>query len=196
MSRRLIVVPRWAGTPAADWYPWLGRELQAMRPSPFEPVVIADMPNPSQPTIQAWTGRVKEMIGNDPAHAANTVFVAHSVGCLAVLHGLAELPDGVQIGGLLCVAGWFRTDAPWDSLMPWIETPIDLARAKIAAGHHIAVLISDNDRHVADWRANRKAWEEGLDASVALVPGANHFNGEQYPVILQTLLDNFAIQGE
>ena len=154
------------------------------------------MPNPGEPTIPAWVGEVEQVLGSDPEEIAQTIIVGHSVGCQAVLRALAGLPEGVHVGGVLCVAGWFWTDAPWDSLMPWIETPFDLARSRAAAGQQIVVMMSDNDRHTSDWQANRVAWQDRLGASVVIVPGANHFNGEQYPVILQTLLDHFGKQGD
>lgn len=192
MSNRLIVIPCWGCTPTSNWYPWLQQELEATKLQPFNPVVVADMPNPVLPTIPAWVGHVKELLGSDPVQAARTVFVGHSVGCQAVLRTLAELPEGLHLWGMLCVAGWFWTDAPWESLLPWIETPFDLDKVRSSAGQQIIVLLSNNDRHTSDWQANRKAWQDRLGAKVVIVPGANHFNGDQYPIILQTLLDNFA----
>ncbi len=192
---RLIIIPRWSGTPASDWYPWITAELNAQQPRLFDSAAAAAMPNPGLPTIPAWVGRVRELLGDDPAALAQTVIVGHSVGCQAVLRALAELPAGVHVAGVLCVAGWFWTDAPWDSLLPWIETPFDLARAQAAANHRIVVMISDNDPHTADWRANRAAWQERLGAEVVLVPGVQHFNGPRYPIILQTLIDRFGQPG-
>jgi uncharacterized protein len=193
---RLIIIPRWSGTPASDWYPWITAELSAREPQPFSPIVVAAMPNPGLPTIPAWTSRVRQLLGDDPAELARTVIVGHSVGCQAVLRALAELPDGVHVAGLLCVAGWFWTDAPWDSLVPWIETPCDLARVQAAVSGRITVMLSDNDPHTSDWRANSAAWQERLGADVVLVPGVHHFNGGQYPIILQTLIDHFGQQGD
>lgn len=196
MSQRLIIIPRWSGTPASDWYPWITAELAAMQPRRFDPAAAMVMPNPGLPTIPAWTGRVRALLGDDPAELARTVIVGHSVGCQAVLRALAELPEGVHVAGALCVAGWFWTDAPWDSLLPWIETPFDLAHARQAAGNRIVVIMSDNDPHTSDWRANTAAWQQRLGAEVVLVPGGQHFNGPRYPIILQTLLDHFGGQGE
>jgi hypothetical protein len=205
MSRRLIIIPRWSGTPASDWYPWITAELASVgrvggpppyRDQPFDPVLVAAMPNPGLPTIPAWTGRVRDLLGDDPAELARTVIVGHSVGCQAVLRALAELPEGVHVAGALCVAGWFWTDSPWDSLLPWIDTPFDLARARQAASNRIGVIMSDNDPHTSDWRANTAAWQDKLGAEVVLVRGGQHFNGPRYPIILQTLLDHFGGQGE
>lgn len=196
MGKRLIVIPRWAGGPGNDWYPWLRRELEALPSQPFAPVVTAAMPDPGEPTIAAWVDRVRQLLGTDPAEIARTVLVGHSVGCQAALRALAELPEGAHVDGVLCVAGWFWTDAPWDSLSPWIETPFDLVRVKSAAGRRIVVMMSDNDPHTSDWRANDAAWRDRLGASVVVVPGVRHFNGERYPIVLQTLLDQFSVQGD
>lgn len=196
MGKRLVVIPRWAGTPASDWYPWLQRELGKDPVRTFDEVVVPAMPNPNEPTISAWVSRVRQVLGADPQELARTVIVGHSVGCQAVLRALAELPEGLCVNGVLCVAGWFWTDAPWPSLMPWIETPLDVSRARDAAAGRIAVLLSDNDPHTWDWRANRKAWQERLNATAVVAPGASHFNSGQSPIVLKTLLDQFGQQGE
>jgi len=186
MSKRLILIPRWAGTPKSDWYPWLERELAKSPARSFDPVVMAAMPHPELPTIEEWVPRVQSLVGSEPELAARTVVAAHSVGCQAVLRALAGMSSGTRVDGLLFVAGWFHTDEPWPSLMPWIETPLDLAKVKAAAGK-IVVVISDNDHHRSDWRSNRLEWEDRLGAAVVLVSGADHFNGVQYPEILQSL---------
>ncbi|HTJ57155.1 MAG TPA: alpha/beta hydrolase [Devosiaceae bacterium] len=191
MPKRLIVVPRWSGTPASDWYPWLERELASMSPPPFAPIIGATVPDSASSTISNWMAAVRAVLGTNPGEIADTVLVGHSVGCQAVLRVLAELPEGVHAAGVLCVAGWFWTDAPWASLMPWIDTPFDLERAKIAAGAPIVVLISDNDPHTSDWKANRAAWRDRLGATSIIVHGAAHFNGGHYPIILETLAERF-----
>ncbi len=187
--RRLVVVPRWSGTPGSDWYPWIVDEIANMRPRPFDPAVVAAMPEPDRPTIQAWVARVREVLGDDPDELARTVVVGHSVGCQAVLRALAGLTAGRHVDRVVCVAGWFTVDAPWSELIPWIETPFDTARCRAAAGRGVTVLLSDDDPHTADWRANGEAWRGRLGASVVDVSGAQHFNGPRYPSVLQTLLE-------
>ena len=191
MSRRLIIIPRWSGTPASDWYPWLKRELERIEPRPFDPVVVKAMSDPGTPTIAAWVPEVQRALGDDPHQLAETVMIGHSVGCQAVLRALALLPDDVHVSGVMCVAGWFQTDAPWESLLPWIETPFDLGRARAGAGRNIVLLTSDNDPHTSDWQANQDSWRKKLDASPVLVPGAAHFNGSAYPAIVETLVERF-----
>ena len=194
MSKRLILIPRWAGTSQSDWYPWLRAELQTDEQRTFDPIILADMPHPELPVIDAWVSRIKTLIGPELPAASNTIVAAHSVGCQAVLRALAELPSS-GVAGLFLVAPWFTIDAPWDAIRPWIDVPFDLKAARARAGKVIAVM-SDNDRHRKDWRANRQSWEERLGAEVVLVPGASHFNDEQYPALLQMLLAHFGSSAE
>jgi predicted alpha/beta hydrolase family esterase len=172
----LVIVPRWSGDARSDFYPWLERELDeftAIRCSPL-------LPKPDAPTIvasvEAWrrtVGAVKE-----------TIVLAHSVGCQVTLRALATL-DGPVLGCLF-VAGWFWVDTPWETLLPWQETPLDFERARANAGS-IRVLLSDDDPFTSDTEATRDRFRERLGASVRLVAGAKHFNREQEPEVLDEL---------
>ncbi|HYO53803.1 RBBP9/YdeN family alpha/beta hydrolase [Archangium sp.] len=184
MTRTLTIVPRWAGHSDSDFYPWLIGE----RPSGFDAVRALEMPEPKQPTIAAWVSALTATVGTAPA--PGTVLLGHSVGCQAVLRYLAALPAGSTVDGALLVAGWWSVDKPWDSLRPWMDTPVDLARVR-AASRRFVVLLSDNDPFTSDFRENGRLWKERLGAEVVLVPGARHFNGEREPAVLDALRLHF-----
>jgi hypothetical protein len=186
--RRLLIIPRWAGGPESDFYPWLGRVLADRAPPPFEEVRALRMPDPGAPVIDAWVSVVREALGDDPDLAAETVLLGHSVGCQAVLRALAGLPAGRHVAGALLVAGWFWVDKPWETLRPWMDTPVDLAAVRAACPRTV-VLLSDDDPFTADAAANGRAWEERLGAEVRLVPGAKHFNAAEEPAVLEALLE-------
>lgn len=185
MPYRIIVVPRWGARRQDDWYPWLQTELAGS--SAFAPVVIGSMPDPDEPTIAGWRARIAELAGSDPATLAGTVLVGHSVGCQAVLHFLAGLPDSTTVRGTLCVAGWWSIDEPWESTRPWIEDSPDPRRVRASCGE-LRVLLSDNDPFTADASANGRLWQERLGAAVELVPAAEHFNRSEEPSVLAELL--------
>jgi hypothetical protein len=187
MNRDLIIVPRWAGRPDTDFYRWLEARLREA-PRGFSSVRTLDMPNPAQPTIDAWVGALAQAVG--PAPTPSTLLMGHSVGCQAVLRYLATLPPGQSIDGVLLVAGWWEVDKPWESLLPWLETPKDLTRIR-AAARRFVVLISDNDPFTSDPARNRQLWEERLGAEVVLAPGGRHFNNPQEPAVLDLLLSRF-----
>ena len=180
IMKTLIVVPRWSGTPAHDWYPWIGTKLHGS--SSYSPVVIADMPDPGLPTIDGWRQALAAIAGADPGALSSTVLVGHSVGAQAVLHFLAELPEGVQIASALFVAGWWSVDQPWESIRPWVNHSHAHARIRRAA-KSLHVLISDNDPFTAGHAENAELWRSRLGATVRVVPGAKHFNGAEEPAV-------------
>jgi hypothetical protein len=187
MDRPLFIVPRWAGRPDTDFYSWLEEQVREARQG-ITSVRTLDMPNPAQPTIEAWVGALSKAVG--PTPEPGTLLMGHSVGCQTVIRYLATLPPGRVIDGVLLVAAWWDVDKPWESIVPWIETPVDLARVR-AAARRFVVLMSDNDPFTADHARNRRLWEERLGAEVVLAPGARHFNNPREPAVLETLLSRF-----
>lgn len=187
-ARRLILVPRMSGSPRSDWYPWLERQLRSHAPQLFDEVIVPAMPRPAEPVIEEWVETLAPSVGSDSETLARTVLVGHSVGCLAALHYLQTLSAGARLGGVLCVAGWWWVDRPWDALVPWIETPLDLERVRAVMGTCVSV-ISDDDPFVEDTAANTRAWQEKLGAKVVVVRGAQHFNGAQQPAVFRALVE-------
>lgn len=186
VQRRVRIVPRWGGGPERDFYPWLTRAAEDLPGRPLGDVVALSMPAPDCPTIEGWVGRLNEALGADPAFAAGTLLVGHSVGCQAVLRYLAALPPGVRYAGVLLVAGWLWVDKPWETIRPWLDTPLDLAAARRATSK-LVVLLSTDDPFTADHEANRRAWEERGGAEVVVVNGGKHFNAAEEPAVLDAL---------
>lgn len=172
---RVIVVPRWGGTPADEWYPWVASEMPG--------AAVVDLPNPDAPELPAWTAAVSEAIGDDPYALARTLVIAHSAGCRATLHALAKLAPGRAINKLLCVAGWWTVDTPWPGIEPFMNTPLDLEAVK-EGQQGIRVLLSSNDPHTADHETTAALWRDNLEADVVVIPEARHFNGVQQPIVL------------
>lgn len=191
---RLCIVPRWGGGPERDFYPWLRAALQAEQPPRFSQILSPDMPNPSTPTIAAWVGHLDSVLpAADAAQRAvlgQTVLMGHSVGCQAAMRYLAGLPEGVTLAGAVYVAGWLSVDRPWDSILPWMHTPIDFAAARAHAHQHI-LLLSDNDPFTADHARTAAAFREQLGATVVLAPGRRHFNETAEPAVLDLLREHF-----
>jgi predicted alpha/beta hydrolase family esterase len=184
---RVLVIHRWAGSPEADWYPWLSSSVRDAQPAIAREVIVATMPTPKQPEIASWTHTVRTLLGDDPHELARTVLVGHSVGCQAALRALAALPAGLRVRATLCVAGWWTVDQPWPSIVPWIETPFDEARARASAGR-LRVLLSDNDPFNRDADATRAQFIARLGAEVTVASGAKHFNQSMEPAVLAAVV--------
>jgi len=178
---RIGVVPRWGGSQDDEWYAWMRRELGA-----HDVRVAALRPSPGAPEIAACVAEIKRVVGADPAALAETVLVGHSVGCQAVLRFLETLEPPARVAGVLCVAGWFWVDEPWETIRPWIDTPLDRARVREAAGT-THVLLSDDDPYTSDHEANARQWRNALGAEVTVVGGGRHFNRAREPEVLAAL---------
>ena len=185
MTRSLVIVPRWAGHADSDFYPWLRHE----HPVGFDTVRALEMPNPQQPTPEAWGAALREALG--PCPPPGTVLMGHSVGCQAVLRYLAAMPPGSQVDGVMLVAGWWTVDKPWDSLLPWIDDSLDFARLR-ATARRFVVLLSNDDPFTADFHQNGQLWRKRLGAEVEIITGARHFNAAQEPSVLDALERHFA----
>jgi hypothetical protein len=173
------IMPRWAGGAEDDWYPWLRDSL------PDHAVSVAPLrPSPEAPTIEACVEELARGLAN--RDLSSTVLVGHSVGCQAQLRYLASLGEPATVAGLLCVAGWWSVDEPWDTIRPWIETPLDRQAVRRAAPR-IRVVLSDNDPFTSDHAGNAATWRERLGAEVTVVPAAKHFNGAGEPAVLAAL---------
>lgn len=176
---RVVVVPRWGGGPDSDFYPWLERSLR-----PGLQVERLALPDPDQPAINAWVPRVREALGEE-AERARTILLGHSVGCMAAIRALDEAAVR-PVSALLCVAGWRTVDEPWPALRPWIDAPLDTARAR-ANAHRVRLIVSDNDRFTSDHRATVAWFERELGATATVVHGGLHFNGQAEPSVLEAL---------
>lgn len=183
--KQLCIVPRWSGGPDSDFYPWL--RAQPVVAERFSRVLCPTIAEPDTPTIAAWVDSLERTVGET---LADTFFLGHSVGCQAVLRYLAAQPahPGAPVApAVLCVAGWWEVDEPWETIIPWCDSPLDHARVR-ARAERFMVLLSDNDPFTADWHRNQAQWRERLGADVTTVLGAKHFNRNQEPAVLDALV--------
>lgn len=184
MTKHLIIVPRWGGSPQHDWYPWVSRVLTEQQL--FESIQVCEMPNPEVPTIVAWTDAVLKALNLHLDHLNKVVLAGHSVGCQAALHALQKLPNGQHINSAIFVAAWWDVDKPWETIKPWISAEHNYHKIK-AAAPEISVLLSNNDPFTADVAANTVLWQERLHAQVSVITNAKHFNGTEEPAVYELL---------
>ncbi len=171
---RILVTPRWGGTPEDDWYRWLFDAVPGIE--------LVPLPDPGAPTPE----RCAEVFGaalasGDPAR---TFLLGHSVSCQGWLHALARTE--VAVAGFLGVAAWWSVDRPWPTLMPWVEASLDTLALRPKLGR-VRVLLGEQDPYTSDQRTNAAQWEERLGATTCIVAGAAHFNGKEEPEVLAEL---------
>jgi predicted alpha/beta hydrolase family esterase len=201
-TKHIYVVPRWGGTSRDDWYPWLKRELEAhISPAGVSyKVHLLEMPAWDLPVIDVAIDHLTKVL---PAHQLdhNTILVGHSVSCLAILHYLAKVgavsPRLPQVGGVVCVAGWFSVDSPWQEVLNWIHAPIDFEAARrLIPRDKLVVLLSDDDPYTSGYQENKRLWVERLRSQVHILPGRQHFSSQLDSDILDAIKDLAAEEGQ
>ena len=180
---RILLVPRWSGTAESDCYPWLARDLAARAPG-VRLEVVPLRPEPDRPEIEPCLEVCLPALAGP--ELARTLLVGHSVGCQVLMRALARIDEGERAPALLCIAGWWTVDRPWDSLRPWIETPFDHRRAAARCARTV-VLLSDDDPYTRDAEETRRRFVVEMGAEVQILPGRRHFNEREEPAVLDAV---------
>lgn len=76
---RIVLIHGMNASPQTGFWPWLG---DALRDRGHE-VIAPDLPNASEPNCQEWVDTINKAI-YEPR--GDSVFIAHSIGCVALLH--------------------------------------------------------------------------------------------------------------
>lgn len=188
MQNRVIIAHGWDGNPEEGWFPWLKRELEKKG---FE-VYVPALPEPERPRIDGWVAKIAESVGKADE---NTYFVGHSMGNQAIARYLETLPEGVKVGGVVFVAGFFKrltgigdNEEERATEKHWLEAPLDLAKVKSHLNKSVAIF-SDNDPFVP--LDNQDDFRR-LGSEIIIQKQMGHFSGSQrvteLPVVLESVL--------
>ena len=187
MSKRVFLVHGWDGNPNNCWFPWLKKELEKRD---FE-VIIPKMPNPSEPKIDSWVSKLKEVVGKTDE---DTYLIGHSIGCQTIMRYLEKLDDKNKVNGIIFVAGFFNlpyleTEEEKVIAEPWLETPINTEKVKKAVNNIVAIF-SDDDPDVPFSDSN--LFKSRLNAKIIMEHKKGHFSDDagvkELPVALKELL--------
>ena len=187
--KRVFIIHGWDGSPEINWFPWLKRELET---SGFK-VYLPQLPEADNPRIEKWVPVVAKIVGIPDEE---TFFVGHSMGCQTIVRYFETLPEGIKVGGVVFVAGFFRkiTNLEEDvdvqeTANHWLNTPINLTKAKKHFDKSVAIF-SDNDEYVSI--DNADDFRDKFSSKIIIEKNKGHFNTKagvtELPVVLEELL--------
>lgn len=189
MKKRVYIIHGWDGYPNYIWYPWLKNELEKLG---FD-VTVPQLPKKEEPRIANWIPALASAVG---VADENTYFVGHSMGCQTIARYLETLPEGIKIGGVVFVAGFFKRlsnleddDIVRDVAKEWLETKISLEVVK----NHLkdsAAIFSDDDPYVP--LDNQEEFRDQLGSKIITQHNKGHFSEAtktyELPVVLEELI--------
>lgn len=90
---RLVTVPGLHGSEGAHWQTWIERQ--------FPRALRVEQDDCDAPDLARWANAVRELLTRE---RGPYVLAAHSFGCLAAAHALAQWPHAGDVAGVLLVA--------------------------------------------------------------------------------------------
>jgi len=165
--KRAIIVHCWGGTSKYAWYPWAKTKLEEKGYQ----VVVPDMPNTDDPQLAEWLPALKEAVGQPDEEL---ILIGHSLGTVAIMRFLEELPESQRINKAILIAG-FTDQLGFKELENFFETRLDFEKIKSKAKNGFIIIQSDNDPFVSEQYGNRL--KEELGASLIVKHDAKHMSG-------------------
>lgn len=98
-KKQVYIIHGYNANSESHWFPWLKHKLEA---EDFL-VDIIDMPNPLNPDKDKW---IEQLVHKVSRTDEKTYFIAHSLGCVTLLHYLSSLPTKTHLGGFILVSGF------------------------------------------------------------------------------------------
>lgn len=198
MTKRVFLIHGWEGRPDNHWFPWLSWELKARG---FE-VEALSMPNPNTPNVEEWVKALKTSVGR---LTADTYFVGHSLGCIAILRYFEKLPKASKAGGAVFVAG-FSDDLDIPEIANFCLPPQTAARGQTQTTTRtdaeffekvkshcpkFVTIFSDNDEYVPMEKSLE--FQKALGAKGILERGKGHFSKSEgstaLPAVFKSIIE-------
>ena len=179
MKKRVFLIHGWEGKPDNHWFPWLTWELKARG---FD-VYSLTMPHADLPKVSEWVTEIKRIVGRPDK---DTFFVAHSLGCIAVVRYIEQLPKAAQVGGCVFVAG-FLSSLGIPEVEEFISAPFDVGQVKKHCPKFVTIF-SDNDSYVSMEKSLE--FQKALGAKGILERGKGHFSKSEGVDALPSVFKN------
>ena len=183
--KKVFLVHCWDGTSNDGWYPWIEQELKKYNAE----VIIFDMPNTANPTIEEWVSTLNEKVDKLDEE---TYFMGHSIGCQTIIRYL-ETKEITKIGGILFVAPWLdllpeavEDEDSYNTAYPWIHTPINFAKVK-EFSENINCIFS-NDDYFVDLNQEQE-FKQKLNAKTIIVNEKGHISQDDDVFELDEILE-------
>ena len=153
MGKRVLIVHRYGGGAASDWYAWLRGMLEARG---FE-VMLPEMPSMDGIYSKPWVDTIKGVVKTVDA---DTYFVGHDFGCFAILKFIDSLFGEQRAGGAVFIAPYM------------ISERLNFEKIRISAGRMVAVFAKDDPLVPV---SDSVVFDKELGATVTIMPLKTHF---------------------
>ncbi|MBI6550432.1 RBBP9/YdeN family alpha/beta hydrolase [Xenorhabdus lircayensis] len=165
-GKKIIIVHGYTASSSSNWFPWLKETLIEQGAD----VIVPGMPESLAPKPEAWANMLMDIV---PRAGKDTIFIGHSLGCIAVLRHLEAIRStSPHIGGYILVSGFDSPQIALPELDSFTAEPLDYAFLRGVTGLRISI-ISSNDGIVSS--QSSQALAHSLQTEITNVDNGGHF---------------------
>ena len=173
---RIVLVHGYKASPQQNFWPWLGSALRERG----HDVIAVDLPNPEAPNCQEWVQAISQA-GLRPG--GDTIFIAHSLGCVALLHYLENAEMSGTPKTVILVAPPYYIGS--EKFASFFSPPIDFDTV-MWKGQEFAVIAAKDDDVIPFDHAQK--YERELNGHLYALEGGKHFlEAKDLPLILELI---------
>ncbi len=192
--KNIFIIHGSYGSPQENWFPWLKKELSKLG----HKVLVPQFPIPPTDKQDSSYGGHKlsewiETLNDYSRYIDNeTIFIAHSRGCVFTYHYLAKIKQ--SISATFLVAPWInflwypKNNKKIDSFH---RVPFDWKKIKKGSRYFEVYQSTNDDTPVSEGEEIAKK----LDANLVVVKNAGHFSAStdkkfvEFPLLLKNVKD-------
>lgn len=182
---RVFIIHGFESNPNRNWFAWLKQNLEQQNIETFIPA----LPQSYNPTPKLWIDFLTKECENIDE---KTYFVAHSLGCLALLQFLQSLENLEKIGGFVLVSGFEQKLPNLSEIDCFMNLKLDTQKL-IKLTNNRLLIAARNDEIVPCEFTHALA--KNLQASFIETQEGGHFMQEdgfrEFPLVLNALRDFF-----
>ncbi|RAW96292.1 MULTISPECIES: RBBP9/YdeN family alpha/beta hydrolase [unclassified Photorhabdus] len=180
----VVIVHGLMATPDHHWFPWLKAQYEKLNVN----VIVPEMPESHVPSPHLWQEKLQESIPNPNER---TLFIGHSLGCITTLRYIASLPDNINIGGVVLIAGFYEKLSTLPELNIFTEENLNFRPLIQKIKQRIAILSLNDEIVSPQFTLNLS---QQLQAELYGFPDGGHFLDRDgftvFPKLEKVLKDN------
>lgn len=182
---RIVLVHGLNSSPSQNFWPWLADELRKRGHEVFAP----QLPNAAEPNCQEWVDEIDRSIARP---GGDTVFIGHSLGCVALLHYLEQADMEGTPKSVILVSPVFHIGA--EKFESFFVPPVDFDTAMWKGQEFVVVHSKDDDKVPFD---HAEKYVKELNGELKALETGKHFiEATELPLLLELIDDRSSEPGD
>ena len=170
MKEKIVyIVHGYTSSSDAEWFPWIKRMLNEKGIN----VSVFDMPSSNDPVVLQW---IEHLDNNIEKITKDTYFIAHSLGCIALLRYLEGQPENTEIGGIIFASGFIKKNPKYPNFDQFIKEDLNMTKI-IKMTQNRVVFSAPNDPYVPYTFSCELA--DHFNAILVTIENGGHFIGQE-----------------